>query len=289
MEIVSTAADWRAALDDARRHGRQVGFVPTMGALHAGHASLIDAARSEVEMVTASVFVNPLQFGALADLTAYPRTLDADGALLKAHGCDLLFAPSVAEMYPHHPEPEATTVHVTGPALGFEGSDRPGHFDGMATVVTLLFNLAGPCRAYFGEKDFQQLAVVRQMVADLGQPVVVVGCPTARESDGLAMSSRNVRLSAAGRAAAPVLHAALLAGAEAATKGAGGRDIEAAMVARVASEPAANLFYAAAVDPTSLTIVEDPAVGSPLRLLIAAEIDGVRLIDNLAAISGPCG
>ena len=287
MEIISSAAAWRAALDAARGAGSRVGLVPTMGALHAGHASLVDAARADCGLVTASVFVNPLQFGDAADLAAYPRDLEADAELLSAHGCDVLFAPSVAEMYPRHPAPSLTTVHVVGAAEGFEGSDRPGHFDGMATVVTLLFNLAGPCRAYFGEKDFQQLAVVRQMVLDLGQPVEVVGCPTARAADGLALSSRNARLSPAGRAAAPVLHAALMAGAASAAAGADGTTIEAAMAAQVATEPRAVLFYAAAVDPASLTPVHRTAPGVDLRLLVAVEIDGVRLIDNLAATCGP--
>ena len=282
MDIISAAAGWRSVLDAARRDGRRVGFVPTMGALHAGHASLVDAARAECDLVTTSVFVNPLQFGEEADLAAYPRTLDADAALLEAHGCDVLFSPDVVEMYPRYPEPSRTTLHVTGAAEGYEGADRPGHFDGMATVVTLLFNLAGPCRAYFGEKDFQQLAVVRQMVIDLGQPVVVVGCPTAREPDGLAMSSRNVRLSPAGRSAAPVLHAALEAGAAAAEAGADGPEMEAAMVAALESEPAASLFYAAAVAPDTLLPAVDLAPGDSVRLLIAASIDGVRLIDNRA-------
>ena len=258
-----------------------------MGALHAGHASLIDAARSEVEMVTASVFVNPLQFGALADLTAYPRTLDADGALLKAHGCDLLFAPSVAEMYPHHPEPEATTVHVTGPALGFEGSDRPGHFDGMATVVTLLFNLAGPCRAYFVEKDFQQLAVVRQMVADLGQQVVVVGCPTARESDGLAMSSRNKYLDERQRHAAPAIYKAIREVAAAVS--ALGAKASLSRIDKLSEKASGDLLaagfetvdYVAVRDAGTLGIPE-AAKGRPLRVLAAAWLGKTRLIDNVA-------
>jgi pantoate--beta-alanine ligase len=287
MEIISTAAGWRSALDAARRDGRHVGFVPTMGALHAGHASLVDAARSACDLVTTSIFVNPLQFGDASDLDAYPRTLEADAGLLEAHGCDVLFAPTVTEMYPHYPEASRTTVHVTGAAEGFEGADRPGHFDGMATVVALLFNLAGPCAAYFGEKDFQQLAVVRQMVVDLGQPIDVVGCPTAREPDGLAMSSRNVRLTPSGRAAAPVIHAALQAGAAAATAGADGPGIGEAMAALIRAEPAASLFYAAAVEPDTLAPLAETAPGDAVRLLIAASIDDVRLIDNLAATVGP--
>ena len=247
-----------------------------MGALHEGHASLVDAARDADDLVTASIFVNPLQFGDAGDLAAYPRTFDADADVLATHGCDLLFAPSVEEVYPRYPEPSPTMIHVEGAALGFEGADRPGHFDGMATVVTLLFNLVGPCRAYFGEKDFQQLAVVRQMVTDLAHP-------TMRDADGLAMSSRNVRLTPAGRRAAPVLHAALRAGAAVAADGGDGRSIEAAMVATIEAEPRASLFYAAAVDPATLAPVGTPAPGAQLRLVIAAGIDGVRLIDNVAA------
>ena len=254
-----------------------------MGALHEGHASLVDAARDADDLVTASIFVNPLQFGDAGDLAAYPRTFDADADVLATHGCDLLFAPSVEEVYPRYPEPSPTMIHVEGAALGFEGADRPGHFDGMATVVTLLFNLVGPCRAYFGEKDFQQLAVVRQMVTDLAHPVEVVGCPTMRDADGLAMSSRNVRLTPAGRRAAPVLHAALRAGAAVAADGGDGRSIEAAMVATIEAEPRASLFYAAAVDPATLAPVGTPAPGAQLRLVIAAGIDGVRRIDNVAA------
>ncbi len=287
MEVITTAAGWRSVLDEARRAGRRVGFVPTMGALHAGHASLVDAARADCDLVTTSVFVNPLQFGDVADLDAYPRTLEADAALLEAHGCDVLFAPDVLEMYPRHPAPSCTSVHVTGASEGFEGADRPGHFDGMATVVTLLFNLAGPCAAYFGEKDFQQLCVVRQMVLDLGQPVEVVGCPTMREPDGLAMSSRNVRLTPAGRSVAPVLHAALLAGAASAEAGADGPGMCAAMEATIRTEPSASLSYAAAVDPETLAPVAQLAPGEQVRLLIAASIDGVRLIDNLAATVRP--
>ena len=285
MEVLTAAADWRSALDDARRAGSTVGLVPTMGALHDGHASLTRTARETCDLVTTTIFVNPLQFGDAADLDAYPSTLEADAALLDSVGCDLVFAPSVAEVYPRYPSPSLTTVHVEGAALGFEGEGRLGHFDGVATVLSLLFNLAGPCRAFFGEKDFQQLSVVRQLVRDLAFHIEVIGCPTVREPDGLAMSSRNVRLSPEARQKAGVLYQALLAGAEAAST-AGVAGAEAAMAAAVAQEPAASLCYAAVVDPATMASPVEPRDGDEVRLLIAAEVDGVRLLDNLGATLG---
>jgi pantoate--beta-alanine ligase len=179
-----------------------------------------------------------------------------------------------------------TRVHVAGPSVGFEGPDRPGHFDGVATVVALLFSLTGPAKAYFGEKDYQQLCVVRTMVADLGLPIEVIGCPTVREADGLAMSSRNVRLSASGRAAAVVLSRALEAGQLALADGQNPPFAALAMARVIEDEPLATLFYAACVDPTTLSVLRSLAPGAPARLLIAAEIDGVRLLDNAPALAG---
>lgn len=286
MEIISTRAQWRAACDAARAAGGTLGFIPTMGALHEGHAALFGAARTACTTVAISIFVNPLQFGDPEDLARYPRTLNADVGMAKAAGVDLVFAPDVTEIYPNFPQLPETRVAVAGPSVGFEGEDRPGHFDGVATVVALLFALSGPCRAYFGEKDFQQLCVIRTMVADLGLPVEVIGCPTIREPDGLAMSSRNVRLSEQGRAAAGVLARALRAGQLALADGQNPLCAAQAMEQVVAEEPMASLSYAACVDPTSLSVLRSLAPGAPARLVIAAEIDGVRLLDNAPATAG---
>jgi len=286
MEVVATRASWRAATESVRSSGGRVGLVPTMGALHAGHRSLVEAARSRGDVVAATIFVNPLQFGDAHDLERYPRTLESDLALLESAGCDLVFTPSVAELYPRAPEPATTMVRVAGAAEGFEGADRPGHFDGVATVVALLFNLTGPCDAYFGEKDFQQLAVIRQMVAELAMDVDVQACPTLREPDGLAMSSRNVRLSADGRAIAPLLYRSLLAAAAEVMAGAGPAAASQLIGEMLGAEPRAQLSYAALVDPVTLEIPQRCVSGADYRLLIAAVIDGVRLIDNLEVTAG---
>src|SRR5438270_4409324 len=217
MHLITTIAAFSEALDAERRAGRVVGLVPTMGALHDGHASLVRRAADECDVVAVTVFVNPLQFGAGEDLDAYPRTLDADVALAERSGASIVFAPTVAEMYG---DGTWTTVSVAGEMTSvLEGASRPGHFDGVATVVAKLFAMAGRCRAYFGEKDFQQLAIVRRMATDLSFPVEIVPCPTVRADDGLALSSRNAYLSAEERAAAPVLHRALRAGADAVLAG----------------------------------------------------------------------
>ncbi len=277
--VIAAAARFATALDAERAVGRRVGLVPTMGALHAGHRALIERAARECDVVAVTVFVNPLQFDDAADLDAYPRDLDADVALARAAGASMVFAPPVHEMYPDHPAPVATTVHVEGVSEGLEGASRPGHFDGVATVVTKLFSLAGPCRAYFGEKDFQQLAVVRRMVADLSLPVDVVGCATVREVDGLALSSRNRRLSPRQRRAATALSRALVAGRARVERGE--RDparVCAAMTAVLAAEPLVTPDYAVVVDPATLRC--PPEVGGDVRLLVAARVGAVRLIDN---------
>jgi len=284
MRVVETVAECRAVLDAARRDGRRVGLVPTMGALHAGHASLIAAAAAACDVVAVSIFVNPLQFGDPQDLARYPRTWDDDVAACARAGADVIFAPPVTEMYPSWPAPVPTTVSVGGVSARWEGASRPGHFDGVATVVAKLFAIAGPCRAYFGQKDFQQLAVVRQMVHDLCLPVDVVACPIVREADGLALSSRNVRLSAAERAAAVVLSRALAAGRDAVEAGAAdGATVARAMQRVVAAEPLARLDYAVAVDPERLSECDALEPGRAVQLLVAAEVGPVRLIDNCAA------
>jgi pantoate--beta-alanine ligase len=277
MKTVATIAELRVLLDAERAAGHIVGFVPTMGYLHDGHASLMRAARTETDVVLASVFVNPLQFGAGEDLDAYPRDLDRDTAVAHDAGVDLLFVPSVDEMYPR---PVLTTVSVAEVSAPLEGAARPTHFAGVATVVAKLFSIVGPCRAYFGAKDFQQVAVVRRMAADLSLPVDVVACPTLREPDGLAMSSRNVYLTPAERAAAPVIYTALRSGA--AALGAGERDPAAVrdlMAQIITAEPLAELDYAEVVEADSFT-VPDPLAGN-LRLLAAVRFGRARLIDNV--------
>jgi pantoate--beta-alanine ligase len=286
MEVVDSVAGCRARLDQARAAGRTVGLVPTMGALHQGHLSLMERARAECDVVAVSIFVNPLQFGDPEDMAHYPRPLERDLAACAGAGVDLVFAPAVSEMYPSWPEPPATTVSVRGVSERWEGASRPGHFDGVATVVTTLFAIAGPCRAYFGLKDYQQLAVVRRLALDLALPVEVVGCPIVRQADGLALSSRNARLAPAERDAAGVLSRALAAAR--AAIGAGERSAAAlhdVMAAVVGTEPALELDYAAAVDAASL--VEHPVLADPARtrLLVAARVGPVRLIDNCAALA----
>ena len=285
MEVVQTAAGCSELLQATRAAGQRVGLVPTMGALHEGHVSLIARARAECDTVAVSIFVNPLQFGDPGDIDHYPRPLERDLFVSAEAGADVVFAPTVREMYPSWPEPPATSVTVRGVSDRWEGASRPGHFDGVATVVAKLFAVAGPCRAYFGLKDFQQLAVVRAMTADLGLPVEVVGCPIVREPDGLALSSRNVRLSGDERAAATALSRALAAGRVAVVAGERSGEALARLMGAVAgAEDLVHLDYAVAVDAHTLRPVagiEDPAT---VRLLIAAQVGPVRLIDNSAAL-----
>ena len=273
MQVVRTRAALRAALAAAPR---SVGFVPTMGWLHPGHVSLVDRARAESATVVVSIFVNPRQFGEARDFTGYPRNEARDLALCEAQGVDLVFAPGVDEVYVPGFDTLVSVGAIAGP---LEGIARPGHFDGVATVVAILFALVGADRAYFGIKDYQQVQVIRRMALDLALPTEVVPCETARDPDGLAMSSRNARLSPAGRAAAPVLHRALLAGA--ALVRAGERDAAAvcqAMLAVLAQEPAASPDYVSVADPD--TLIELDALAGRALLSLAVSIDDVRLIDN---------
>lgn len=279
MQVISTKSEFREHLETVRALGRTVGLVPTMGALHEGHLSLLRAAANDCDVVALTIFVNPLQFGAGEDLDAYPRPLERDLELAEAAGADVVFTPTTDEMYP---EPTLTNVHVDRLTSSMEGASRPTHFDGVTTVVTKLFNIAGPCRAYFGEKDFQQLAVVRRMVADLDQPVVIVGCPIVRENDGLAMSSRNVYLSSTEREAATVISRALRAGA--AMVEAGESDpsvVESHMASIIDAEPLAVLDYAAVVNPESLLTPDRLVSGTTVRLLMVAQMGTPRLLDNL--------
>ena len=277
MEVTGERAGFRDACEAARLDGGTVGFVPTMGYLHAGHRSLVEAAR-ECDLVAVSIFVNPLQFGPGEDLDDYPRDLDRDLELLESAGADLVFAPDADEMYPDGPPQAAVDPGPLEDRL--EGAARPGHFRGVCTVVAKLFGLTGACRAYFGEKDAQQLAVIRRMVADLDMPVEVVGCPTVREEDGLAMSSRNTYLDAEERAAATCLYEAL---ARAAWLVDGGerdaRVLVAEMAKRVGAERLARIEYVAVVDDVSFDDVERLERNG--RALVAAHVGKARLIDNL--------
>jgi pantoate--beta-alanine ligase len=282
VKLLHRVAELAAALDQERSAGRTVGLVPTMGALHPGHRSLVERAASECDVVVVTIFVNPLQFGPGEDLDRYPRTLEADCVVVDGAGAHYVFAPTVTEMYGAG---SLTTVSVAGAMTEvLEGASRPGHFDGVATVVAKLFAMSGRCRAYFGEKDWQQLAVVRRMAGDLSFPVTVVPCPTVRDHDGLALSSRNAYLSEHERVRATTLHRALEAGA--AAVGSGATDpalVRACMVEVVADEPLFELDYAEVVDADTLQ-VPDPLAGR-LRLLVAARLRSgtARLIDNLGA------
>lgn len=278
MQVIERVVELAGVFDRGRAAGASVGFVPTMGALHDGHASLVERAAGDCDVVCVSIFVNPLQFGSVDDAAAYPRHLDADLVRADKAGADVVFTPSATEMFP---EPPVVTVTVGG-TLGttLEGASRPGHLDGVATVVAKLFAAAGACRAYFGEKDYQQLLMVRRMVADLSFPVTVVGCPTVRALDGVAESSRNRLLSRAEREAAAVLCRALRAGAAALLAGgAGPEEVEALMADVIEAEPLVALDYAAAVDAATLGPPEP--LGGDLRLLVAASVGGTRLIDNV--------
>jgi pantoate--beta-alanine ligase len=280
LELITERETFRHVLERARSSGHQAGLVPTMGALHEGHLSLVRAARERGGVVAMSVFVNPLQFGDPDDLSAYPRDLDVDLVLAERAGVDVVFAPTVAEMYPDGP-PETTVVPGTL-ADRLEGAARPGHFAGVATVVTKLFGLAGAAAAYFGEKDFQQLAIIRRLVADLELPVEVVGCPIVREPDGLALSSRNRRLSPPEREAALVLPRALDAGQAAIGAGESSRSVvESAMSEVLAESPLVEPGYCVVADPVTLEAVE--VISRPVRLLVAATVGKVRLIDNAGA------
>lgn len=274
--ILRTVADLRARVAAWKAAGHAVGVVPTMGALHQGHLSLVRAARADCPRVIVTIFVNPTQFNNPADLARYPRTEDADAALLATVGVDAIFAPPAAEVYP---DGFATTVTVTGVSAPLEGEHRPGHFAGVATVVAKLFGMTQADRAYFGEKDWQQLAVVRRMAADLNLTVTVVGCPTVREADGLAMSSRNARLSPAARAQAAALPRAMRVAIAA---------IRAGSVPETALDTAREAILAAGFEGIDYLALRDAATlgapaDAPRRLLAAATVGGVRLIDNMDA------
>jgi len=267
----------RERVGEARDRGTRVGLVPTMGGLHEGHASLLRAARAENGCVVVSIFVNPTQFGPTEDFAKYPRPVEEDLALCRREGVDLVFTPTAGEMYP---EGFATTVHVAGLGETMCGRLRPGHFDGVATVVAKLLASVQPDAAFFGEKDAQQLAVVRRMVADLNLPVEVRGCPLVREPDGLAMSSRNAYLSAEERRRALVLSAALVEAREAIRAGErGGARLAERVRERLRAAEGVELEYVAVVDPDTLADLD--RIRGACLVAVAAKVGATRLIDNV--------
>ncbi|MBF9235985.1 pantoate--beta-alanine ligase [Hymenobacter sp. BT683] len=278
MQILTTATGLQAYTEQARQTGKRVGLVPTMGALHAGHLQLVQAARTDCDEVIVSLFVNPTQFNNAEDFRLYPRVPEADAVLLEPAGCTALFVPSVAEMYPL-----PTVLRFDFGALEqvMEGAHRPGHFNGVATVVSKLFHLARPHRAYFGQKDWQQVAVIRQLVADLSFDLEIVACPTIREADGLAMSSRNLRLDAAARAAAPLLHRVLTEAAAQVRDGVMPAQVRAAAEAALAQEPLVTPEYFEVADAQTLQPLAQYVTGRNVVLCLAAHLGGVRLIDNV--------
>ena len=274
-EIVRRVSDLRGMVRAWKAAGSVVGVVPTMGALHDGHLSLARAAKTECERVIVTIFVNPKQFNNPDDLKKYPRTEAADAALLSTVGVDVIFAPAPEEVYPTG---FATTVSVAGVAEPLEGALRPGHFDGMATVVAKLFGMTTADRAYFGQKDWQQLQVVKRLVRDLNLPVWIVGCETVREPDGLAMSSRNVRLGGS-RAQAPALYGAMTSAARAIRAGEPAAKVLDLCEAEIMAAGFQQIEYIELRDATSLGQAE--GMDRPLRLLAAVWLGGVRLIDNI--------
>jgi pantoate--beta-alanine ligase len=277
VSVAANVSELRRLVGNARRAGLKVGLVPTMGALHAGHASLIRCARAQTDFVVVSVFVNPTQFGPSEDLTRYPRPLEADLALCTACGADLVFVPTVEMVYP----PDfCTYVEVTGLQDILEGASRPGHFRGVATVVLKLFNLVQPDVAWFGQKDAQQLRIIRQMVRDLDVPVEIRVGPTVREPDGLALSSRNQYLNPPQRLAATALVRALQAARDLYAGGErDGAKLQAAMASVIQATPGAALDYAAVVDDETLEPVT--TLRGPTLLALAVHFGSTRLIDNL--------
>ncbi len=285
MIQVRTRTELETALAPARKAGERIGFVPTMGALHAGHLALVERARRECDAVVVSIFVNPTQFGPHEDFNRYPRTPEADCELLAAHGCHIVFLPEVSTIYPHG---HATRIHVEGAARGFEGELRPGHFDGVATVVTILFGLVRPHVAYFGEKDAQQLAVVRQLVRDLVLPVEIRSVPTVRDADGLALSSRNVYLSAEQRQQSLTLPQALGTAAQALLQGE--RDaarLEELVRRQISSVPGLEFEYASLVDAETFQPITKAS--GEVVLAAAVRVGPVRLLDNLRCRVPPGG
>lgn len=278
MQVVKTRSELKIALKALRQGHKRVGFVPTMGFLHEGHLSLVKSAKAENDVVVVSIFVNPTQFGPNEDFSSYPRDLERDSALVESAGCDLVFAPEPEEMYP---QPYMTYVDVTGGLTDkLCGASRPGHFKGVATVVTKLFNLVKPTRAYFGQKDAQQVAVIEQMVADLNMDVVIVPCPIVREADGLALSSRNTYLSETERREALVLSQSLFWAKEQIEAG----ERQAAVLIEgmkklIGKSPSAEIDYIQIVDARTLENVD--VLSGTVLLALAVKVGRPRLIDNM--------
>ncbi len=277
MRTISSAAEMTALSKQAHRAGKSVGLVPTMGALHQGHISLVRAARTQCDVVVASIFVNPTQFGPTEDFAKYPRSLEKDSRLLAAESTDYLFSPSVEEMYPSG---AGTWVTVEGLSEKLDGRSRPGHFRGVTTVVSKLFQIVQPDRAFFGQKDAAQAAIIRKMVRDLNFPVEIVVCPIVREPDGLAMSSRNAYLDPAQRSQATVLNRALVAIQKLVQQGENNALLLAAAGKQViAEEPSVRLDYLEVVAPDTLDPVSDLSRGA--LVAVAAYVGTTRLIDNI--------
>ncbi len=277
MQTIREIATLRQIIKDARHRGQTVGFVPTMGFLHEGHLSLLRRARAENDLVVLSIFVNPLQFGINEDYNEYPRDLERDSALAEEAGCDLIFYPAVKEMYPRG---YATFVDVERLTSGLCGASRPGHFRGVTTVVTKLFNIVTPDRTYFGQKDAQQALVIRRMAADLNMDLEVIVMPTVREHDGLAMSSRNVYLSPEQRKAAPILYQSLLQAKESIKKGErSAAAVRNQIIQNISAEPLASIDYVSVTDTTELQEID--RIQNQALIALAVRFGQTRLIDNI--------
>ena len=276
MKVIYTVADLRSAL--ANHKGEQIGFVPTMGALHAGHLSLVERARKECGVVVVSIFVNPTQFNDKGDLAAYPRTLPADLELLSPIGPDYVFAPSVEEVYP---TPDTREFDFGMVDKVMEGASRPGHFNGVGQVVSKLFDFVEPHKAYFGEKDFQQIAVIKELVRQMGSPVEIVECPIVRDTDGLALSSRNTLLDEAHRAAAPHIYATLRKAVERKAEFASPAEMVAWVEEEINKNPLLKCIYFEVVDALSMQSVAEWTNDCNTQGCIAVQCGSVRLIDNI--------
>ena len=276
MEIITTIEDIRRIVKQWKNQGYSIGFVPTMGYLHDGHAALIDQARKDNDKVIVSIFVNPTQFGENEDLNSYPRDINRDKSLCEAHKADIIFAPAPDEMY-HDRKAFVNIVELSDTLCGIS---RPIHFKGVCTVITKLFNIIQPTNAYFGEKDAQQLAIIRKMVFDLNFPVNIIGVPIVRESDGLAKSSRNTYLSSEERKAATILYKAIQEGKECINRGASADSIINAMTNIVNTEPLAKIDYISVVDANTMQPVHE--ITSPVLVAMAIYIGSTRLIDNFS-------
>ena len=276
MEVLTTIKTVRNIIDTWKKQGYSIGFVPTMGYLHDGHAALIDEARKNNDKVVVSIFVNPTQFGENEDLNSYPRDINRDKSLCEAHKADIIFSPTSDEMY-HDRKAFVNIVELSDTLCGIS---RPIHFKGVCTVVTKLFNIIQPTNAYFGEKDAQQLAIIRKMVFDLNFPVNIIGVPIVRESDGLAKSSRNTYLSSEERKAATILYKAIQEGKECINRGASADSIINAMTNIVNTEPLAKIDYISVVDANTMQPVHE--ITSPVLVAMAVYIGSTRLIDNFS-------